>query len=100
MKYTYSEGKLTIYLDEEIDVNSCKTLRGIIDGYIMKYQPYELVLDLTEVKFMDSSGIGLIVGRYNLIRLLDAKMKIVNASENIRRIMELSKIKLECVRYE
>lgn len=100
MKYTYSEGKLTIYLDEEIDVNSCKTLRGIIDGYIMKYQPYELVLDLTEVKFMDSSGIGLIVGRYNLIRLLDSKMKIVNASENIRRIMELSKIKLECVRYE
>ena len=49
---------------------------------------------------MDSSGIGLIIGRYNLIKLLDSKMTVVNAAENIRRIIELSNIKLECVRYE
>jgi stage II sporulation protein AA (anti-sigma F factor antagonist) len=66
----------------------------------MKYQPYELVLDLSDVKFMDSSGIGLIIGRYNLIKLLDAKMKVVNATENIRRLIELSNIKMECVCYE
>ena len=45
-------------------------------------------------------GIGLIIGRYNLIKLLDSKMTVVNAAENIRRIIELSNIKLECVRYE
>ena len=49
---------------------------------------------------MDSSGIGLIIGRYNLIKLLDSKMTVVNAAENIRRIIEFSNIKLECVRYE
>ena len=49
---------------------------------------------------MDSSGIGLILGRYNLIKLLDAKMTVVNATSNIRRIIELSNIKLECVQYE
>ena len=100
MKYNYENGKLTIYLEEELDISSCKVILGIIDGYIMKYQPYELVLDLSGVKFMDSSGIGLIIGRYNLIKLLDSKMTVVNAAENIRRIIELSNIKLECVRYE
>ena len=100
MKYNYENGKLTIYLEEELDISSCKVIRGIIDGYIMKYQPYELVLDLSGVKFMDSSGIGLIIGRYNIIKLLYSKMTVVNAAENIRRIIELSNIKLECVRYE
>lgn len=99
MRYKYNDGKLTIALEEEIDINSCISIRGIIDGYIMKYQPYELVLDLTDVKFMDSSGIGLIIGRYNLIKMLDAKMKVVNANNNIRRLIELSNIKLECVAY-
>jgi stage II sporulation protein AA (anti-sigma F factor antagonist) len=100
LRYKYENGKLTIYLEEELDISSCKVIRGVIDGYIMKYQPYELVLDLSDVKFMDSSGIGLIIGRYNLIKLLDAKMKVVNATENIRRLIELSNIKMECVCYE
>ena len=81
-------------------MNSCRVIRGVIDGYIMKYQPYELVLDLSEVNFMDSSGIGLILGRYNLIKLLDSKMTVVNAKGNIKRILELSNINLECVQYE
>ena len=100
LKYNYENGKLTIYLEEELDISSCKIIRGVIDGYIMKYQPYELVLDLSGVKFMDSSGIGLIIGRYNLIKLLDSKMKVINASDNIKRIIELSNIKLKCVQYE
>lgn len=100
MKYKYLDGKLTIYLEEEIDMNSCRTIRGVIDGYIMKFQPYELVLDFSDVQFMDSSGIGLILGRYNLIKLLDSKMKVVNATSSIKRLIELSNIKLECVQYE
>ena len=85
---------------EELDVKSCKVLRGIIDGYIMKYQPKELVMDLTNVDFMDSSGIGLILGRYNLLKLLGASMKVINVKQNIKRIIELSKIDMECVKYE
>ena len=97
MRYTYLDGKLTVYLEEELDMNSCKLLRGIIDGYIMKYQPYELVMDLMGVKFMDSSGIGLIMGRYNLVKLLDSKMSLLNATNSVKRLIELSNIKLECV---
>lgn len=94
MKYTYDSkiSKLIVDLDEELDVKSCRMLRSIIDGYIMKYEPKEFVMDLTSVKFMDSSGIGLLIGRYNLVKLFDSKMTIVNATSNIKRVLELSNI--------
>ena len=101
MKYTYDEGKLSINLEEELDMKSCKMLRTVIDGYIMKYQPKEFTIDLSEVKFMDSSGIGLILGRYNLIKLLDGKMVIINPTSSIKRMLELSNvannIEMRCV---
>lgn len=92
MKYKYEEGNLNINLEEELDMNSCKVLRTVIDGYIMRYQPREFVVDLSGVSFMDSSGIGLLIGRYNLLKLMDSKMVIVNPTNNIKRVLELSNI--------
>lgn len=92
MKYNFKEDTLNIDLDEELDMNTCKTLRTVIDGYIMKYQPKEFVFDLTDVKFMDSSGLGLIIGRYNLLNLINSKMVILNPSSSIKRVIELSSI--------
>lgn len=94
MKYAYENEKntLSISLEEELDVGNCKTLRNIIDGYIMRYEPKIVIVDLTNVKFMDSSGIGLLIGRYNLIKLFNSKMVVINATNNIRRILELSNI--------
>ncbi len=95
MKYNYNEGNLTVELEEELDMHACKILRNVIDGYIMKYQPIEFEMDLSKVKFMDSSGIGLIIGRYNLVKLMDSKFVIVNPSNSIKRILELSNISKE-----
>lgn len=92
MKYKYEDGSLCINLEEELDMNSCKTLRSVIDGYIMRYQPKEFVIDLSAVKFMDSSGIGLLMGRYNLAKLIDSNMTIVNPTSTIKRVLELSNI--------
>lgn len=92
MKYKYDEEVLNIDLDEELDMNTCKTLRTIIDGYIMRYQPKEFVFNLSNVKFMDSSGLGLIIGRYNLLNLINSKMVIVNPNNSIKRVLELSNI--------
>ena len=100
MKYNYNDGNLKIDLDEEIDMKACKTLRTVIDGYIMRYQPHEFIIDLSEVKFMDSSGIGLLIGRYNLIKFMDSKMTILNPTSSIKRVLELSnkadKITMRC----
>ena len=94
MKYNFDneENVLNINLDEELDMNSCKTLRLVIDGYIMKYRPKKFVFDLSDVKFMDSSGLGLIIGRYNLLNMMNSKMVILNPSHSIKRVLELSDI--------
>lgn len=92
MKYIYKEGNLKFDLNEELDMNACKELRTIIDGYIIKYQPNEVVLNLSGVKFMDSSGIGLLIGRYNLVKLMASRLTILNPSDNVKRILELSSI--------
>lgn len=92
MKYKFEEGNLSIDLNEELDMKNCKILRTVIDGYIMKYQPKECVVNLSNVEFMDSSGIGLLIGRYNLLKMIDSKMIIVNPTNSIKRVLELSNI--------
>ena len=92
MRYKYEDGNLNLNLDEKLDMKSCKLLRTVMDGYIMKYQPKECIIDLSEVKFMDSSGIGLILGRYNLLKLIDSKMTIINPSGSVKRLLEVSNI--------
>jgi len=91
-EYDKDAESLKIELNEEIDMNTCKTLRNIMDGYIMKYSPKECVLDLREVNFMDSSGLGLIMGRYNLIKMLNSKMTIVNPGESIKKILSMTEL--------
>lgn len=91
-EYDKEKERLNIELSEEIDMSTCKTLRNIMDGYIIKYSPKECVLDLEKVNFMDSSGLGLIMGRYNLIKMLNSKMTIINSSEPIKKILSMTKL--------
>lgn len=97
MNYNYEQGNLVITLNEDLDMSSCKYLRAIIDGYIMRYQPRDFILDLSGVKFMDSSGIGLIIGRYNLLKLIDSSMTIINPTSSIKRVLELSNVSKDIV---
>ena len=93
MKYTYEENtkKLKIDLDEDIDMNSCRSLRTIVDGYIMRYGPNICELDMTSVKFMDSSGLGFIMGRYNLAKMLGCELIITNPDSSIKKLLAMYK---------
>lgn len=91
-EYDKERESLSIKLNEEIDMSMCKTLRNIMDGYIIKYSPKECILDLKDVSFMDSSGLGLIMGRYNLIKMINSKMIILNPGESIKKILSMSKL--------
>jgi stage II sporulation protein AA (anti-sigma F factor antagonist) len=51
-----------------------------------------VVFDFKGVKFMDSAGIGFILGRYKTIDLYDGKMEIINVNEKIKRIFEMTGI--------
>ena len=94
MKYAYEEEKkkLKIEFDEDIDMDNCRMLRTIVDGYIMRYSPAICELDMSQVKFMDSSGLGFIMGRYNLAKMLDCNLIVTNPDNNIRKLLEMYKI--------
>lgn len=86
----YKNGILTVYLNGEIDHNRAANLRTSIDGQVSALRPRTLELDFSKVNFMDSSGIGLIMGRYRSVGLIGGDLKVSNIPPNLSRIIELS----------
>lgn len=84
------EGTITAYLSGDIDHHSAKELRVQIDGSIERLKPLLLTLDFKNVTFMDSSGIGLVMGRYRMMQMIDGKLSVRGASMHIRRVMRLA----------
>jgi len=91
MKCDMEKENLNVVIQEDLDMNNCKTLKAIVDGYIIKYKPQTCVFDLGAVDFIDSSGIGFLIGRKKLLELYEAKMIIKNSSENIKKQLNFSK---------
>lgn len=83
---------LTVFLKGELDHHSASRVKDAIDMEILKSSVRLLILDMTDVTFMDSSGIGLIVGRYHRIKSLGGKMQIANPNASLLRILKMSGI--------
>jgi len=81
---------MTAYLDGEIDHHCAKQIREEIDETAQRAHPSLLILDFKEVSFMDSSGIGLVMGRYSLMQELGGVLKVVNLSAHIKKVMKLA----------
>jgi stage II sporulation protein AA (anti-sigma F factor antagonist) len=81
---------LIIKLMEDMDHHSAQYLRQKIDGELVKATVKNIVFDFSNVNFMDSSGIGVIVGRYKNVQKLNGRAAIVNANPKIMQIFEMS----------
>lgn len=77
-------------LSGEIDHHTARSLREEIDSNLQRSLPGELILDFSGVTFMDSSGIGLVMGRYKLIKSMGGSIVIRNVSDSIARVMRLA----------
>ncbi|MEE3333733.1 MAG: anti-sigma factor antagonist [Ruminococcus sp.] len=86
----YKDDILTVFLSGEIDHNRAVGIRSAIDSQINALRPRRLELDFSDVSFMDSSGIGLIMGRYRAVGLIGGDLRIINVPDNLNRIIELS----------
>jgi stage II sporulation protein AA (anti-sigma F factor antagonist) len=87
--------KIFAVLSGEIDHDSLSSIRTIIDAEIENSVPSLLVLDFGAVSFMDSSGIGLILGRMRLLNSMGAQIAVTGASgypEKIIRLAGLSRL--------
>lgn len=81
---------LIAYLTGEVDHHCAAAMRQKIDSAVKEYKPSLLVLDFGDVSFMDSSGIGLIMGRYKLINELGGTLHAVNVSPQAHKVMTLA----------
>ena len=95
-------GKILIAsLSGEIDHHLAKSQREEIDGMLFFKKPEVLVLDFSAVRFMHSSGIGLIIGRAEVASGMGATVKLSGLSPTQRKLIRLSGIgKLKNVRIE
>lgn len=82
--------KLTAYLSGEIDHHRAKEIREQIDLAVREQLPPVVVLDFRRVTFMDSSGIGLIMGRAHLMEETGGVLEIHNPSPQIRKVLRIS----------
>lgn len=80
---------LTALLSGEIDHHTAAKTRQEIDTATALNMPSLLVLDFSAVSFMDSSGIGLVLGRYAKLRETGGKLHLANLPPNIYRLMKL-----------
>lgn len=77
-------------LSGDIDHHTAKDIRMAIDEAIEQDRPENLDLDFRHVDFMDSSGIGLIMGRYKSMQLIGGELHVVNVPNYINRVIKLS----------
>ena len=74
----------------DIDHHGAKALRDTIDDAVIRSGATELELDFREVSFMDSSGIGLVMGRYKLMQELGGTLHLVNVAGHLKKVMVLA----------
>ena len=85
-------GVLTARLHGELDHHSAAAARDTIDDTARRMHPHTLRLDFSELTFMDSSGIGLILGRLRLVSTWGGKVIVTNVSPQLQKMIELAGI--------
>ena len=86
----YSAGRLTVYLVGELDHHQSRTAIRSIEELLDEYMPRDCVLELSQLSFMDSSGIGLIMGRYRLMHSLGGEVRLSGTSPRMERMIRLA----------
>ncbi len=90
MRMDVTPQEITVWLSGELDHHAARSMREQVDGAIERSTAKSLRLDFAGVTFMDSSGIGLIMGRYRLMAARGGRLSVVGASERLLRVMKLA----------
>ena len=81
---------LMVKMPEEIDHHKSSYISENADKFIVQKQVNHVVFDFEDTKFMDSSGIGIILGRYKKIACFGGKVFAIHADHRIRRLLMIS----------
>lgn len=81
---------LTINIKGELDLVSANEFREVVDSTMEEMRGINLIIDLSNVNFIDSSGLGVILGRFRKITAKEGQIVLVGLNPNIKRILDLS----------
>ena len=92
LNLSLSGGILTAKLSGDMDHHGVSEVRETIDESMYRSMPAVLNIDLSEVEFIDSSGLGLILGRYEKAREIGTQVVISNPSERTKKLITMTGI--------
>lgn len=88
--FNVKESVLCIRLTGELDHHTAETLRNQVSEHMERYDIRHIVLNLDELSFMDSSGLGVVLGRYKEIQQLGGEMIVCAISPAVKRLFDMS----------
>ena len=88
--FKVNEDILTAYIRGDVDHHSASPLRQAIDKSMKAFECRDLILDFSGVTFMDSSGIGIALGRFKKISKAGGRVIIAGCSEYIAKLLEMA----------
>ena len=93
---TWNDHCLTAALSGEVDHHMALALRNVLDEEIragaQRWKRVDLIFDFSEVSFMDSSGIGVVMGRYNTVRIAGGNIYVTGCDPYVERLLEMAGI--------
>ena len=89
----FIEDKILLFeFTEELDHHESEKIKKRVDYEIQRFMPQKVIFDFKKVNFMDSAGIGLILGRYKIANFYGGVLEIINVKPKIKKIFEMAGI--------
>ena len=96
VNYEEKDKLLTLEITEEIDHHTSEKIRRKADYEITRFMPRKVIFDFSNVEFMDSAGIGMILGRYKMMKMIGGNVEMKNVSPMLKKIFEMSGLTKIC----
>ena len=90
MDYKLEKDTLLVVMDKDLDHHNATEVKERVDDYIYRGIVKNVIFDFKNTGFMDSSGIGVVMGRHRLVTPLGGTVKVRNLSSNVDRIFLIS----------
>jgi len=85
------QGKtILVALRGELDLKTADPLREALDALVDRYSDKHLTIDLTDVEFIDSSGLGVLLGRYRRLKPAGRHLSLTGVRPAVRSVLELA----------
>lgn len=81
-----------VKIEGEIDDHVSKKIRNAIDGKILSSGAVNVAFDLSDVRFMDSSGIGIIMGRYKKVSSMGGQVIVFGMRASVKRLLQIASL--------